>query len=132
MDKELKQQDPIILSQADETLTPSQTLTLKDTKRNMRVWLKPAAATTTTLHISSWSEDITWLNICNTGATTTVWIYIVPNGWTAWDSNAIWSSVTLQWNETKIWSEWITPQRWDIIQVKSTSGNVTFTLFGKK
>ncbi len=129
MDKEENK----VFDNVSETLQQSQTSIVRDLKRNVRETATPSAWTTTTIYTASWWETITGINMCNTWwSSTTIWLYVVPIWWTAWSTNAIMSSVSLLSNESKIRMEWITPARWDIIQVKSTSGSVCFTLFGKK
>lgn len=131
MDKE--QLKPVTVNEPNTQLDVSPNVLRSDVRKNIRETLTPSAWATSTLYTVIWQWIvINALNICNTGTSTSIWVYVVPSWWTAWATNAVMSNVTIAANESKVWLEWITPVLWDTIQVKSTSGNVCFTLFGKK
>lgn len=103
----------------------------KETSRNVSAILTPTATNVWTLYTAFGGETINFLNVCNTWTATSVWVYLVPPNGTAAATNAILSSVAIAANESKVWLEWLNPARGYTIQVKSTSGNVCFTLTGK-
>lgn len=97
---------------------------------NLRQSLKSTAATVETLYSCTGAETISGILSANNSTDTYIWVYIVPQGWTADSTNMIIPWVKILATETKILANGITPLNGDTIQVKSTSGNVIFHLFG--
>jgi len=98
----------------------------RDNTKSKTSRLKPTANTYGTVYTAFGWERQSTLWIANTSTATTVFIHIVPVGWTADTTNAIWSGGWIEANESKIFTD-ILPAQWETIQVKSVSGNVCFT-----
>ena len=98
---------------------------------NIRTTLKPTAATVETIYTWTGADtlSIIWANNSTDSA---IWVYIVPKNWTAWADNCIVPWLVLKATETKVLLSWVTILLEDTIQVKSTSGNVTFFIMWDK
>lgn len=129
MDKKVKQEQQTIDNTKD--LKGNTIIVNRELTKNISAILTPSATNVWTLYTAFGGETINFLNVCNTWTATSVWVYLVPPNWTAATTNAILSSVAIAANESKVWLEWLNPARGYTIQVKSTSGNVCFTLTGK-
>lgn len=96
---------------------------------NIQEIVKPSASTVTTLYTWTGSEIISTISVSNTWASSTVYsIYFVPSWESYWDTYAFPKWATILGNELITFTLWITPKSWTVIQVVSTSWDVTFMI----
>lgn len=92
----------------------------------------PLAATNTTLYTvpGATTTIVTSLMVCNTGAATTIRVFVIPSGGSANVNNAIYYDVSIPAGDTLASNIAVVLEAGDFIQVYNTDVRITFTASG--
>lgn len=99
--------------------------------KNIHKILQPTATEIQTIYTAIGNETLS-ISASNAWVDTAIWVYTVPVWWTAAEWNMFVPWYVLEATDLKAIGWWITPEYWEIIQVKSTSWGVIFHLFWDK